>query len=512
MKRSSLVVLVVVLFAAACGSAEIVTTSTVPPDPPDGVAQLNALASARLLWEDAPTDYTVSARGETLAVRGEEVVSLGVAETTTIDDVFGTIERSIRAGAAVEVEYDRKLGYPTRVIIDRDADGTPDVDLAFGDLEAMTTVESLDQLLAAKALWEAQGLDSYRYIFRADCTCPDGGTFDVEVHDGRVTRFVPLDEAAETSLLTPTSMGAAFDDLEQWFRDSAGLIDEGILAVDVKMDPEFGYPRWFHIDASAIDDGPFEGPFTIVVTIDVVLPFVPIDDERNGGGPSGEDEQALEVARALWDRADLQDYRYLFTLHCECPLAVSGPFEITVRDGILTSAVHQGEPGGAQPDVVLIDELFESIATAVRADVEVDVTYDDALGYPAYAVLDVDAVPVDGGMAFTVSEFEGLGLTGHLAGRVVAGPQCPVQQDPPQPGCEDQPVTVSLVVRDASAKGFEALVDVVDGRFIVPLEPGDYVVEAPPLEMYMGTPAVVAVTVRSGTVTEIELHYDTGIR
>jgi len=285
-KHLLLALVVSALLAAACGSGELVATSAVPSPPTDGAAQLDELASARHLWEAAPADYTVSAGGAILAVRGEEVVSLADVEAAPIDDVFDTIERSIRDGAVVEVEYDEKLGFPTRVVIDRDGDGISDVDVAFSDLEAMPIVETLDELLAAKVLWDTPGLDTYRYIFRADCTCPDGGTFDVEVRDGRVTRFVPLDEAAATSRLSPTSMAMAFDDLEEWFTNSADLIDEGILAVAVRMDPELGYPRWFHVQAGAIDGGPFAGSFTIVVTIDLVLPFVPTDDEPDDSGSS----------------------------------------------------------------------------------------------------------------------------------------------------------------------------------------------------------------------------------
>ena len=240
MRFSALAALVMVLLVAACGSGEVPATSTGPPVPPDGATQLDALASARELWEAAPADYTVSAGDATLAVRGDEVVSLAAAESPTIEEVFGTIERSIRDGAVVDVEYDEDFGFPARVVIDLDGDGAPDVDLTFSDLEAMPVVETREELLEARALWEAQDLDTYRYIFRADCTCPDGGTFDVDVRDNRVTHIVALDDGAEASSLTPTSIALAFDDLEEWFTNSADLIDEGIAAVDVRVDPVLG--------------------------------------------------------------------------------------------------------------------------------------------------------------------------------------------------------------------------------------------------------------------------------
>ncbi len=521
MKRLALAGLFAGLLAAACGSGEIVATSTVPPPPPDGATQLNALESARLLWEAAPADYTVSMEGETLAVRGDEVVSLAAAETTTIEEVFGTIERSIRAGAVVDVEYDDELGFPTRVVIDLDGDGIPDVDLTFSDLEAMPVVETREELLEAKALWEAQDLDTYRYIFRADCTCPDGGTFDVDVRDNRVTHIVPLDDGAEASLLTPTSIAVAFDDLEEWFTNSADLIDEGIAAVDVRMDPALGYPRWFHVEASAIDGGPFEGPFSIVVTIDLVLPYVPIDDPDDDTPPD-EDEQEFLAARARWEEADLADYSYLLTLHCECPLSTSGPFAIKVKGGEPRSVIHTGDVEGAHPDVVMIDDFFGVIAAAVDAGIDVDVTYDGKLGYPTFAIIDTAAVAVDGGLSFSVSDFASDDEVatpdpsgqGAIVGTVVAGPQCPVQHDPPQPGCEDQPVVnVPIFVGPAHGGGLVPMTHTDDmGTFRLLLEPGDYMVTVQALDEYIGTPEVVEVTVTAGTLTEINFYDDTGIR
>lgn len=514
-KRFALLGLFIAALTAACGSGEIVPTSTAPPISPGRAAQLDALTAARLLWEAAPADYTVSAGGEKLAVRGDEVVSLAATDLKTIDEVFGTIERSIRDGADVDVEYDEGLGFPTRVVVDLDGDGVPEMNFAFSDLEAMPIVETLDELLAARATWERQGLDAYRYIFRADCTCPDGGTFDVEVGDGRVTRFVPLDDGAEASLLTPTSIAVAFDDLEEWFSNSADLIDEGIAAVEVRMDPVLGYPRWFHVEASAMDGGPFEEPFSIIVTIDLVLPYVPTDDAADDTPPDG-DEQALLAARARWEEAGLADYSYLLTLHCECPLGTSGPFEVKVEGGELRSVTHTIDGEGTRPDVVMIDDMLEVIAVAVGAGIDVDVTYDDKLGYPTMAIIDTEAVAVDGGLSFSVADFAIDGEVeapdssgqGAIVGTVLAGPQCPVQHDPPQPGCEDQPVVnVPIFVGPAHGDGLVPMTHTDDtGSFRLLLMPGDYVVTGQSLDEYLGTPEVIEVTVTAGTLTEVNLY------
>ena len=517
MKRIALIGAAVALLAVSCGSGEIVATSSAPTTPPttgpvvDSSDQLEALAAARQLWEAAPADYTITAGSDTLAVRSGEVVSLGSAEAPTVEDAYATIEDSIRAGAVVDVEYDAEFGYPTRVIIDLDGDGTADIELTYSDLEAMPIVATLEQLLEARALWESQGFDSYRYIFRVDCTCPDGGTFDVEVRDRRVFKSVPLDELAKSSQLTPASMELTFDDLEEWFTDSTDPIEEGLLAVDVRMDPELGYPRWFHIEADAIGDDQFSGRFTLVATIDLVLPYEPIEDEPDGP-ISGEDKRALEVARVLWEVAALEDYRYQLTFHCECPLATSGPFEVTVRGGETWSVVGPLAGSGPLPDKVMIEDFFDVIAITIDAGTDVDITYDDVLGYPVLAIIDTEAVAVDGGLAFSVSEFEAIDHLGFLSGSVLAGPQCPVQKDPPEPGCDDQPVSNVELVITSDNFGDVPVNTNRDGSFYVALEPGDYLITAPDLAEYLGTPEPVTVTIRPTVEAEINLFYDTGIR
>ena len=418
--RRVVLLTVIALVAAACGGG--ITRSSEPPPLAEttsttvGSPQLDALADAKERWgAAAPDDYTVSQRDhctgcasepKTLAVRDGEVVSLASTETERIEDVFTTIEESLRNGAEVEVEYHSEFGYPVRLVIDTDGDGTPDIDLEFGDLAAMPVVASLGELLEAKRLWDAQHLDSYRFIFRADCTCPDGGTFEVEVRDGRVTATRPLDAAAETSDLSPGPLDSAFDDLEQWFTFPEDLINDGFLAVDVRMDPQFGYPRWFRIDASDIDDDHFAGDFTLIVTVDVIEALEPVEVVPDPDpDPEGTDLVDLDAARSRWESAAIASYGFVLAVHCECPAEVSGPFEIAVRDGDVTSAVHLSDGSDSTAKGLTIDELFGVIALSIADGTDVDVVYDHDLGYPRRVIIDPEAVAVDGGVALSITDF-----------------------------------------------------------------------------------------------------------
>ena len=386
--------------AAGCGAGpdplETSPTATVAPRvPPDHEIALGELASARQLWQTAaPADYTVTdAGGEILAVHAGDIVSLAAAtQQTTVAGTFDQIEKAIQDGGLIKVSYDPTLGYPTTVVIDHDGDGLVDIDHEFSGLAAMPIVVTREALVAAKEKWDALGIDSYRYVFRADCTCADGGTFEVGVRNGSVADSKPLDLLAEESSLVPGTIEEAFTNLEHWFVDSTQFVADGLLAIDVRMDPELGYPRWFHIEAEDIDEDTFAGRFTIVVTIDLLVHVESLDEDTIDPGPSAQDLGTIEAT-------------------------------------------------------------------------------------------------------------------------VFAGPQCPVEQFPPDPACADLPVVGAEIVITRPSQDVEIRLTVAeDGTFSIAVEPGDYNVTPQPVVGLLGTAAPVEVVVEAGRITKINLPDDTGNR
>lgn len=101
---------------------------------------------------------------------------------------------------------------------------------------------------------------------------------------------------------------------------------------------------------------------------------------------------------------------------------------------------------------------------------------------------------------------------GTLIVEVVAGPQCPVQQDPPDPECEDKPVEGVEIVVVNKAGGRIPATTGADGRVALDLPVGTYEIIALELEEFMGTPGPASVTVGADATSEIQFTYDTGIR
>jgi len=106
----------------------------------------------------------------------------------------------------------------------------------------------------------------------------------------------------------------------------------------------------------------------------------------------------------------------------------------------------------------------------------------------------------------------GVGTAGIL-GVAVAGPVCPVETVPPDPGCAPRPVIGAvIIVRDAGGSEVSRAATGADGSFFIELPAGDYLVEPQPVEGLMGTASPLEVSVIDGVVAEFQLDYDTGIR
>jgi len=498
-------------------------TLTTQPSPIDQAA--SDLATAQALWASFEvTDYTyefINNCGECDPSRrsprriavldGRVLVVEDAHELLTVDEVFASIEHALAAGRQVEVTYDQETGLPQDVQIDMDmrpVDGGTHWILT--DMTELTPVDSADELRKARKIWDAQDLNHYRFLMKVECDCPEKGTFEVKVVDDRVVEVIALGQKAETGPITPVTMNQTFDDLEEWFTDTQDLIDEGILRVDVRVDPVMGYPRWVAVRANFTNDDSV-APFTVVVTMDLVQPLA-VDDSPSV--PDADDLAALEQAKGLWQAGGITDYRYTLTVHCNCPEEYAGPFEVTVRDTWIASATWKGEPlGPGQGTAYTIQEVFAIIERAIEEGTDVDITYDPAQGHPVTVIIDVEAVAVDGGLAFSIGNLIPIGKKGGIAGQALAGPTCPVQQDPAAGACADRPVAgANLVILDDEGDEVIRVTTNPDGYFQASLEPGEYHLEPQAVAGLLGTPAPFIVVIEPGITNQVTISYDTGIR
>ena len=115
-------------------------------------------------------------------------------------------------------------------------------------------------------------------------------------------------------------------------------------------------------------------------------------------------EAALEAAHARWQAAGPAAYEFVYEASCFCPPEYRGPFTLTVRDGAVREAYYAGRAvDPTDPRYPTVDQLFAQLAEAFDREAEsVRVAYDEALGYPATAYVDYEALMADEELSFTI--------------------------------------------------------------------------------------------------------------
>ncbi|HEV8360212.1 MAG TPA: hypothetical protein VGR28_07155 [Candidatus Thermoplasmatota archaeon] len=108
---------------------------------------------------------------------------------------------------------------------------------------------------------------------------------------------------------------------------------------------------------------------------------------------------------------------------------------------------------------------------------------------------------------------EGPGPDTGVMGRAMAGPQCPVQREPPDPSCADQPYQGRLVVTTADgATAIHEFDTDAQGRFRVGLPAGDYAIRSAAANTLPRCASDGPFTVVDHAMTEVMVQCDTGIR
>ena len=96
-----------------------------------------------------------------------------------------------------------------------------------------------------------------------------------------------------------------------------------------------------------------------------------------------------------------------------------------------------------------------------------------------------------------------------IEGQVFIGPVCPVVQEGQE--CPDRPYQAALSVTSPKGKRIVQVQTDEDGRFRIPLEPGEYILhpESPNQLTFASDQNVI---VENRTFTQVIVNYDSGIR
>lgn len=115
--------------------------------------------------------------------------------------------------------------------------------------------------------------------------------------------------------------------------------------------------------------------------------------------------------QALWESQNIDSYQFDLQIGCFCLFELVQPVRVVVENGEVSSITYLED--GAPADVALfdgfatIDQLFARLAANQAQDpVKFDVTYDETLGIPLSADIDISEMMMDEELQFTVTNFE----------------------------------------------------------------------------------------------------------
>ena len=128
----------------------------------------------------------------------------------------------------------------------------------------------------------------------------------------------------------------------------------------------------------------------------------------------GNDDLLAKLAtnRATWEAAQPTSFRYVVDRDCYCDPAYVTPYVAIEERGqrsaefVIEIESSTGEFISTPPEPVWISNLFDLIERSVRAGDHVEVSYDEAFGFPVSILVHPDPPPPDSVYRAEVRDFE----------------------------------------------------------------------------------------------------------
>lgn len=251
-------------------------------------------------------------------------------------------------------------------------------------------------LTAAIERWMSSGIETYHYDVswshepaeELTSTCVDQSTLTVQVVDGSVISA----QGRSGCVLEPDDPGREPLTAEEWFEYIKSVGDESDLEV---VFSEVGFPIRLYYSP---DGGLVEASIS-----DLAVGVLDRPDLT-------ERETDFSAAQLRWEESGLASYNFRIVFGCFCDPESLGPYEVQVRDGVVSEIVRDGESvigqdrANSWQDFFTVPGLFDEVERVLTAD-ELTITYDSKLGFPASYNSNPDIETYDDELEVTVTDF-----------------------------------------------------------------------------------------------------------
>jgi heat shock protein HslJ len=316
-------------------------------------------------------------------------------EVKTVDSLFALIETAIADGVTIEVTYNEEFGYPETAKIDLEelaVDGGLFITLS--DLEIKESLLALDNVT-----WILESFDSIagpqpiidNTILTLSIDMDNMQVFGSGGCNNFSADFVQDEKNQNMTISNIVSTEMACSE------------PENIMQQEHSYFATLGNIRFYASDKATLNMvvGGDSGLHFVANQYAIEVPII--------GNPSN-DLSLLQTAKKKWDSHSGQYYTIQSHRSCECEDEVSAQMEVSVLGDAVLSAINiaSGEEisDAVKQEINTIDGLFALIEKAIADGVSIEVNYNEEYGYPEILKLDLEKIPVDGGLYITLSNLE----------------------------------------------------------------------------------------------------------
>ncbi|WP_339725575.1 DUF6174 domain-containing protein [uncultured Paraglaciecola sp.] len=313
-------------------------------------------------------------------------------EIKTVDSLFELIEIAIADEVSIEVTYNEEYGYPETAKIDLEqlaSDGGLSITLS--NLEIKDSLLALDNVT-----WMLEAFDS----IAGPQPVIDGSTvsLSIDMDSMQISGKGGCNSYSADLVLDEKNNNISISSVVS--TEMACSEPENIMQQEMSYFATLAQVQFYSFELATLNMvvGGDSGLHFVAKQHAVAAPIVE--------NPSNE-ASALQAAKKKWASNSGQYYTIQSHRFCECEDEVSAQMELSVLGDLVISAVDiaSGDEISKeiQQEINTVDGLFALIEKALADNISIEVIYNDDYGYPETLKIDLEQIPVDGGLYIILS-------------------------------------------------------------------------------------------------------------
>ena len=330
-------------------------------------------------------------------ISGEAISKETQVNVRTVEVLFDLIKEAIVDNVSIDVIYNAEYGYPETTKIDLEqipSDGGLHINLS--NLELQNSLFALDDVT-----WELESFDS---VAGSESLIENTHiSLSADLDNKKISGFGSCNTYSADFSIDETNHNISITNAIH--TDMACSEPENIMEQEQDYFDTLIQVQFFTFDNTMLK---------MVIGGDTSLNYSPeikaIDTTGSVSENPSNDLALLQKAKTKWESHSRQYYTIESQRFCECEDEASAQMNVSVLDNYVLSAFDVASglaiSEEIQKEISTVDTLFALIETAITDQISIDVDYNEEYGYPEMTKINLEQIPVDGGLYINLSNLE----------------------------------------------------------------------------------------------------------